>query len=82
MSPTEPSTETLRAADRLHLAAEHLARRVRGEDAGLLAVFLTGRPLPTPRIGFRWTYVLLAVVVVYWILRNIPVHPFTLLAPH
>jgi hypothetical protein len=30
----------------------------------------------------RYTWVLLVVFVGYWVLRNVPVYPFTLLAPH
>ena len=28
-----------------------------------------------------WIWALLVVVVLFWILRNVPVHPFTMLAP-
>lgn len=34
------------------------------------------------RIPARWIWLLLAVFILFGILRNIPVHPFTLLAPH
>ena len=30
----------------------------------------------------RWIWALLIVVILYWILRNIPCYPFTLLAPY
>lgn len=42
---------------------------------------VTGRPLRKffVRPVFIWT--LLGVVLVYWLLRNIPAYPFTLLAP-
>jgi uncharacterized protein DUF2752 len=30
----------------------------------------------------RYTWVILIVFVGYWVLRNVPVYPFTLLAPH
>ena len=30
----------------------------------------------------RFIYVLLSIIILYWILRNIPYYPFTLLAPH
>jgi hypothetical protein len=45
----------------------------------LLAV--TGRPLRTffVRPAVIWT--LLGVILLYWLLRNIPAYPFTLLAP-
>lgn len=38
-----------------------------------------GRPFQYPRTGTMWVVVI--VVLVYWVLRNIPCHPFTLLAP-
>lgn len=34
------------------------------------------------RIPARWIWLLLVVFILFGILRNIPVHPFTLLAPH
>jgi hypothetical protein len=40
-----------------------------------------GRPLPRALVSGRWFWVLLAVVVLFGILRNIPQYPFTLLAP-
>jgi hypothetical protein len=44
---------------------------------------LRGRPPPRdllrhPRVG----YALLGVILAFWFLRNLPFHPFTLLAPH
>jgi hypothetical protein len=35
-----------------------------------------------PRGAFNWAWFLLLVIVAFGILRNIPVYPFTLLAPH
>jgi hypothetical protein len=35
-----------------------------------------------PRGAFNWAWFLLLVVVAFWILRNVPAYPFTLLAPH
>ncbi len=38
--------------------------------------------LPFPKIRNRWFGITVAVIIVgYWILRNIPVYPFTLLTP-
>ena len=40
------------------------------------------RPRPGPRLpGWAWGIVT-ALVVAFWVLRNVPVEPFTLLAPH
>jgi hypothetical protein len=30
----------------------------------------------------KYTWVILVVFIAYWVLRNVPVYPFTLLAPH
>lgn len=38
-------------------------------------------PLRTP-IRARWIWVVLAAFILYWALRNIPLAPFTWLAPH
>lgn len=37
--------------------------------------------LPGASVPAFWIWALLAVILVYWVLRNIPVRPFTLLAP-
>ena len=37
--------------------------------------------LPFFKIGVKLAIVLLAVILLYWVLRNIPVPPFTYLAP-
>lgn len=46
--------------------------------------FVLGRDvLPFPSIQSKWLGITLAVVIVaFWILRNIPFFPFTLLAPN
>jgi hypothetical protein len=51
--------------------------------AKLYIAFVFGRDvLPFPRIRNRWFGITVAVVIIaYWILRNIPAFPFTLLAP-
>ena len=45
----------------------------------MLAV--TGRPLRKFFVRPVFIWVLLGAVLVYWLLRNIPAYPFTLLAP-
>ncbi len=41
-----------------------------------------GKSLPERfRIGGRWAWGIVGVLLVFWVLRNIPVWPFTLLAP-
>ena len=50
----------------------------------LAAGALRAYGLPSPRLIFlrsRWIWALLAVVVMFWALRNIPVGPLTALAP-
>jgi hypothetical protein len=44
-------------------------------------VYLLFRQPPGMFRDARWAWVLGGVVILYWILRNIPVYPFTLLAP-
>jgi hypothetical protein len=40
-----------------------------------------GRRLPSRFIPAGWLWALLATVVLFWVLRNLPVFPFTWLAP-
>jgi hypothetical protein len=42
---------------------------------------LRGRPLSTIFVPSAWIWTLLVVVVSFGVLRNIPAHPFSLLAP-
>ena len=51
--------------------------------AFLSALMLTayGRRLPAPFIHPALIWVLLAAVLAFWVLRNVPVYPFTVLAP-
>jgi len=43
---------------------------------------MAGRRAGLPRFP-AWTgHVIFWVIIAYWVLRNVPVHPFTLLAPH
>ncbi|MCP4710493.1 MAG: DUF2752 domain-containing protein [Planctomycetes bacterium] len=41
----------------------------------------TNRYLPNVFLPTRWIWALLTVIILFWILRNIPIYPFTLLAP-
>ena len=52
---------------------------------GMLSIglqFVGLKPLPSKFIPAFWIWVLLAVILLYWVLRNVPCYPFTLLAPH
>ena len=40
-----------------------------------------GRRLPGVRLPASWIWILLGAIILYWILRNIPVYPLTTLAP-
>jgi len=42
----------------------------------------SGRPAWGGRIPAWTIWTLLAIIVAFWILRNLPFHPFPLLAPH
>ena len=42
----------------------------------------TGRALPAPRARAWWVWALLAVILLFGVLRNVPAWPFRLLAPH
>jgi hypothetical protein len=44
--------------------------------------FVGLRPLPSKFIPAFWIWMLLVVILLYWVLRNVPYYPFTLLAPH
>jgi hypothetical protein len=43
---------------------------------------LRGRPLPRIFIPAIWIWILLIIILLFWIFRNIPVRPFSLLAPN
>ena len=49
--------------------------------ASSLLVVTRGRALPRIAPSRAWIWILAAVVVAFGVVRNIPVHPFTLLAP-
>jgi len=42
---------------------------------------LRGRPLPWPRVSAVWAWLLVGVVFAFWLLRNVPIWPCSLLAP-
>ncbi|MFZ1935461.1 MAG: DUF2752 domain-containing protein [Thermoguttaceae bacterium] len=44
--------------------------------------FVGLKRLPSKFIPAFWIWTLLAVILLYWVLRNVPCYPFTLLAPH
>ena len=44
--------------------------------------WVRGKPLPVRfRIGGNWVWGIFGLLMAFWILRNIPIWPFTLLAP-
>lgn len=52
---------------------------------GLIWEITTAWGLPSPpeiRVRTGWLWALLIVLVLFWVLRNVPAWPFTLLAPH
>lgn len=53
-------------------------------SAKLYISFVFGKDLlPFPKIKSRWVGIAAtAIIIAYWILRNVPVFPFTLLAPN
>jgi len=42
---------------------------------------ITGRAMPQPRLSAVWIRILCAVILLFAIARNLPLHPFSLLAP-
>lgn len=46
-----------------------------------LCVVIRARPLPRLFIPAFFIWILFAVIIIYWILRNIPVFPVNILAP-
>jgi hypothetical protein len=45
------------------------------------ALLWRGRPLPSRFVPARWIWALLVLVLSFWVLRNVPAYPFSLLAP-
>jgi len=46
-----------------------------------LRFVLWGKKWRTPEIRIRYVWILIIIIVLFWILRNMPYYPFTLLAP-
>jgi len=46
-----------------------------------ICTYFRGRPLPGRRLPANWIWALFAVIVLFGIARNLPFHPFDLLAP-
>jgi hypothetical protein len=49
--------------------------------AAAVARLATGRCRQSARLPARWIWALLVLVLAYWVLRNVPCYPFSLLAP-
>ena len=50
--------------------------------ASQVVLATSGRTLKPLPISARAAWLILAAIMLYWVARNIPVHPLTLLAPH
>ena len=48
--------------------------------SGLVRV-VSGRNVPGVFLPALWIWIILGVIILFWIARNIPVYPFSLLAP-
>jgi hypothetical protein len=49
---------------------------------GCALIYYTVKPsLPGAYIPALWIWAILLIIVLFWVLRNIPLYPFTLLAP-
>jgi hypothetical protein len=46
-----------------------------------IVVGISGRTPPTVFVSAVYIWIILGIIVIFWILRNIPFFPFTLLAP-
>jgi len=47
-----------------------------------LALSIRGRPFPRILVSAIWIWLLLIAILLFWIVRNIPIKPFLLLAPN
>lgn len=45
------------------------------------SAIMGGRPLPVPFIRPVWIWLLFWIIMAFWVLRNLPYYPFSLLAP-
>ena len=71
----------LRTAFRLNpLMVSFLPLIAYGSLSGLVRV-VSGRNVPGVFLPALWIWILLGVIILFWIARNIPVYPFSLLAP-
>lgn len=46
-----------------------------------LCVYLSGKSLPRIFVGRFWGWFVVCLVLVYWVVRNISIYPFTVLTP-
>ena len=49
--------------------------------ASRASIGLRGKPLPKFFVPAQWIWGLFALILAFWLLRNIPLYPFSLLAP-
>jgi len=45
------------------------------------SITIKARPLPQFFLSSKWIWTLLGIILIFWILRNIPIYPLTYLAP-
>jgi hypothetical protein len=69
------------AAMRLNLLAVVLLPPLAYGSLSIALRFVGRKPLPGVFIPASWIWTLLAVIILFWILRNVPCYPFSLLAP-
>ena len=70
-----PGCGTLRALHQLlhmNLADAFLSRAMVG---------IRGKSLPRVFVPAGWIWALLVIIIAFWFLRNVPLYPFSLLAP-
>jgi hypothetical protein len=72
----------LGAAMRLNPLAVLLLPPVAYGSLSIALQALGRKPLPSKFIPAFWIWTLLAVILLFWALRNVPYYPFSLLAPH
>ena len=72
----------LGAAMRLNAFAVLLLPSVTYWMVSLALQFVGRKPLPSVFIPAFWIWMLLAAILLFCVLRNIPYYPFSLLAPH
>ena len=72
--------EILRALDHNPLMVLSLPFLAYAGASGLLLSF-RGKGLPRMLHGRYWGWFVVSLVIVYWVVRNIPAYPFSILAP-